>query len=260
MFIFTFIFTLATTVYDIFIYLVECLLAIVEFTEYEEYVLDNFSDYVSSKHDYRAQLIKLPNNVPQSLIVYGSSKQKEEPKLPALRPWNSSTKRTMENTEKENTPTIVTSAEVVDPPSSDTQRSATLPKMDALAHSSSKNRDREYKLTRKNTKGLYADLRPFQSKAKLLYDKYIRDGAEFEINISYGMRGTFHNMLNNEQLWSAVFDHSSKNSAKMQAEKIISENLDQILTLLNGSIEEMVRLLSHSFARFQQTEIFQKLL
>ncbi len=50
----------------------ECLLAIVEFTEYTDYCIHNFKDYLSTKHDYKSQLVKLSHDIPQSLIVYGS--------------------------------------------------------------------------------------------------------------------------------------------------------------------------------------------
>ena len=50
----------------------ECLLAIVEFTEYQEYCSEHFRDYLFTKYNYRKNLIKLPNDIPKSLIVYGS--------------------------------------------------------------------------------------------------------------------------------------------------------------------------------------------
>ncbi len=56
----------------------ECLLAIVEFTEYTEYCIENFKDYLSSKHDYKSQLVKLPCDIPQSLIVYGSKTHRSQ--------------------------------------------------------------------------------------------------------------------------------------------------------------------------------------
>lgn len=75
-------------------------------------------------------------------------------------------------------------------------------------------------------------------------------------SIRYDMRNEFAHMVDNEELWSAVDSRSGKNRNKLQAEKIISEKLHQILTLLAKVVDEMLKLLSHSFARFRQSSAF----
>merc|ERR1712130_590886 len=54
-------------------YSMEGLLAIVEFTQYQSYAVSNFSDYLSAKYDYKANIVELPPDIPKSLIVYGSN-------------------------------------------------------------------------------------------------------------------------------------------------------------------------------------------
>ena len=324
-------------------YTVECLLAIVEFTEYEEYVLTNFRDYLSSKHDYKSKLIQLPPDIPKSLIVYGSISNKTpsvKKNKPSILPWGNKDDKlpdskpkmnhklsqsvasesekvgSIEKSQgnvgtaaiggilptKSNSPDLSLapsglsgSASTPTPSMGASQETAPDPEIEKMPptltlttgisqsnsvppsgitidisslkiggsntnlHSNSNGTSLSEK-RRIKTKGLYGDLKPFQIKAKALYNKYIAVGAEYEINISYDMRNAFNTMLNNEELWSNVFDHTNKNSKKMMAEKIIAEKLHEILTLLNTSIEEMIKLLSHSFARFKQTPVYSNLL
>merc|ERR1712130_714230 len=102
------------------------------------------------------------------------------------------------------------------------------------------------------SKGLYADLRPFQTKATRLYEKYIAPGSKYEINISYGMRNAFTRMLGDEKIWSTLFVQSGRNRNKLRNEKIISDNLHRILKLFKESIDAMIKLCAQSFTRFKR--------
>jgi len=242
----------------------ECLLAIIEFTEYEEYVLDNFSDYVSSKQDYRSKLIQLPEDIPKSQIVFGSNTDHEDKPVLQSRCHSNSSHIHDGDQHTPPTPTPTLKADhsnTVIPLPLTMSTNSNVPSNHPLTaqHSNHENSNR-VRRSPSRSKGLYADLKPLQVKAHLLYEKYIKVGSEYEINISGPMRNSVQSMLNNEALWDVVLDSSTKNSAKMQAEKIISEKLDEILTLLNECIDEMIKLLSHSFHRFQHTNGYDTLI
>eukprot|EP01084_Bolivina_argentea_P103357 185139_1 len=287
----------------------ECLLAIVEFTEYQEYCIDNLTDYLSTKHDYRGNLVELPPNIPRSLIVYGSTKKPHNKALNHMRiitpmihnlslrihrsaSGASGRKESDQesNSERRDAPktppkpstlsahplasTLADHASDPHPieivPGKSNSMPSTLSLQRAysdtgvpsllLGNSSNNSNSKSKKRESKPSKGLYNELKPFQMKAKRLYEKYIEVGAEYEINISYDLRNSFNKMLNNDELWSVIFDGSNKNRNKFQNEKIIAEKLHEILSLLDQSIHEMLRLLGHSFSRFRKTDTYNKLL
>jgi len=220
----------------------ECLLAIIEFNQLQEHCIEHFHDYLSSRYDYKRRLLELPPDIPQSLIVYGSSREKvtecdlaitlESVANKSMEPLTGSTLNVLNSHKHYET----ASGDIT--PSDDV----------AVKHSPN--------LRRTKSNGLYADLKPLRNRMRLLYQKYIESRAEFQINIRYDMRNEFAHMVDNEELWAAVDSRSGKNRNKLHSEKIISEKLHQILTLLAKVVDEMLKLLSHSFARFRQTSVF----
>jgi len=224
----------------------ESLLSVVEFVQYKAYILEHCRDYLSSRHDYTSQMVELPKDLPQSSIVFGNCETTAEQA------------EAVQTTTQTTTTDVPSIADARDVPSiasvADSSNSLRITSIEVAANGSGCHRGR----SKSTGGGLYDSLRPFQTKAQLLYDKYIRVEAVYEINISYEMRISFARLLENEQAWTVMFEHSNKNAAKMQAEKMISDKLHEIIELLNNTIDEMVRLLHHSYSRFKTTLVYEK--
>jgi len=250
-------------------YSMEGLLAIVEFTQYQSYAVANFADYLSSKYDYKADIVELPPDIPKSLIVYGSNgksppspcvvriqgmpsvlgpvcvpRMQSTPNTPNAAITPSEQRYNYKNTGNLHSVSLNLSPCVPSPigmSSFGNQKGGESPAM-----------NHQRRQSPKRSKGLYADLMPFQTKATLLYEKYIAPGSEFEINISYGLRSAFTKMLADDKIWCTVFEQSGRNRNKLRNEKIISENLHRILKLFKESVDAMIKLCAQSFGRFKR--------
>eukprot|EP01084_Bolivina_argentea_P108271 193490_1 len=86
-------------------------------------------------------------------------------------------------------------------------------------------------------------IKKYKKMAYEIYDKYVRMGAEYEINISYGVRMGYMSIMSNEHIWI-----NSMN------------DFDEIklFTLFDDCYDEMIRLMQQSFARFKRTSKFDK--
>ena len=255
-------------------YSMEGLLAVVEFTQYQTYAIKEFKDYLSTKNviGYTQEIVELPPDIPQSLIVYGPLKQKS--KSPS-----SSRKKTMADIQCNNVEIQIELASPapssVSVTTSTSRTGSTLVKngntLTVDVTSTIRNRNGSGWNTPKHARspqlspgamyrlppcsefrGLCADLRPFQTKASKLYEKYIAPGSDYEINISYGLRKAFTQMLGDDEVWSTLFKESGKNRDKLRNEKIIAERLDRILKLFAKCTKAMIKLTNQSFTRFKR--------
>merc|ERR1712154_117155 len=84
----------------------------------------------------------------------------------------------------------------------------------------------------------------YKSMARAIYNKYIRIGSEFEVNIDYAARNLYRNLLEDEQSWKG---------------NIIYDDPQKLYYLFNPCIDKMVQLISPSFTRFRQSKQYKLL-
>merc|ERR1712083_1099790 len=70
-----------------------------------------------------------------------------------------------------------------------------------------------------------------------LYDKYIRQGSDYEINISGGLRGQYNNMLGDKRKWIT--------------ERCREMEIEALADMFDKCIEINLGLMGHSFVRFK---------
>ena len=87
----------------------------------------------------------------------------------------------------------------------------------------------------------------YRYKAYKLFDKYIRVGSEYEINISSEMRQYLTNIFQNKQLWLCNIN----NEMKMNEIKLYN--------LFNNCIQEMMNLLHFSTLRLRSKKEFKRI-
>ena len=76
-----------------------------------------------------------------------------------------------------------------------------------------------------------------------LYQKYIKTGCDYEINISFDEKNKFDNLMKNKENW-------------LKTNKL---SVDELFILFDGCIWEMVKLMNDSFKRFTSTKEFNKI-
>merc|ERR1711933_189337 len=94
----------------------------------------------------------------------------------------------------------------------------------------------------KNDDSRYAFGQRIKRKAILLFNKYVRVGAEFEINIASRIRRDIHDLMSNVQ-WFMDCNITEK----------------ELLVIFDPCCMEMVTLMQDSFRRFMRTTQFLKL-
>ena len=82
-----------------------------------------------------------------------------------------------------------------------------------------------------------------KKKAYRLYIKYIKTSSEHEINISYELRLSYKNVLDNEQAWLENQDFN---------------DLMKLRDMFDDCCVIMKRLITHSFVRFKQSRLFDR--
>ena len=107
-----------------------------------------------------------------------------------------------------------------------------------------------YEALPENYKDLIGDdsIKSLKVRAFLLFEKYIRPSAAFEINISYHQRDFLGFLMNDLNIWL------SRDNDKTKAEQ-----LKVLLNLFKSSIDEQSTLLGFSFTRFQSHASYKKL-
>ena len=88
----------------------------------------------------------------------------------------------------------------------------------------------------------------FKIRAYKLFNKYIAEGGDAEINISFHMRQKLCNKMQNLDEWVSYSNHS-----------VFTVRLDLLYRVFDDCIEEMVKLLGYSLVRFQNSSLFHKL-
>eukprot|EP01083_Nonionella_stella_P172208 590232_1 len=81
-----------------------------------------------------------------------------------------------------------------------------------------------------------------------LYQKYIRIGAEWEINIDYQNRNRYKKMFGNEETWNSTDEYDA------------IDGLLKLYTLFDPCIDSMMSLMSSAFNRFKNSKQYQLLL
>lgn len=76
-----------------------------------------------------------------------------------------------------------------------------------------------------------------------IFDKYIRTGSEYEINVSYTVRMKYMSLMGSNDIW-------------MNGMKDFDES--ELFRLFEDCYDEMLRLMSQSFTRFKRTDKFDK--
>jgi len=83
----------------------------------------------------------------------------------------------------------------------------------------------------------------YKEMAYALFDKYVRTGSEYEINVSYTVRMKYMTLMASRDMW-------------MNGTQDIDET--ELFRLFEDCYDEMLRLMSQSFTRFKRTEKFDK--
>ena len=85
-------------------------------------------------------------------------------------------------------------------------------------------------------------VREYREKAYELWYKYVRVGAEYEINIDFTTRKRFHKLMRNRQAW---LDNDEFNER-------------ELYILFHGCVQRMFTFLSNSFTRFKDKPDFDR--
>lgn len=87
-------------------------------------------------------------------------------------------------------------------------------------------------------------IKKYREIAYELYLKYVRIGAEFEINVDYATRKRFQKLMGNKQEW---INNEHFNEKELQS-------------LFHGCIQRMFTFLSNSFTRFRDKPDFDRVI
>lgn len=86
-------------------------------------------------------------------------------------------------------------------------------------------------------------MKRYKEIAYAIFDKYIRSGSEYEINVSYQVRMKYMHLMSNKSDWINKMDDMDEN---------------ELCRLFEDCYDEMIRLMSQSYSRFKLTEQFEK--
>lgn len=86
-------------------------------------------------------------------------------------------------------------------------------------------------------------IKTVKQKARQLYIKYIKTSSEYEINISYELRLSYRNLLENENQWLENKEYN---------------DMVKLRDMFDDCCVIMKRLITHSFTRFKQSKLFDK--
>ena len=220
----------------------ECLLSLIEFIQYQDYILEMYlTDLDKHSDEYKKKIlsirlnVELPSSVPKSSIVYGThgcvSIVKSVSKLGSFRTMRSTRRLT--------------------------------------------------KFVSDNNMG-YVDIdmdgnsiNEIRYKCYLLYKKYIALSSEFEINISSRTRRWFINRMDNLNEWmmqdNDKLNKLNKNKDKNEENQVLAteekdkdkdkekETLIDLCFIFNQCANEMYRLMQGSFSRFKDSNQSKKL-
>merc|ERR1719242_1185091 len=88
-----------------------------------------------------------------------------------------------------------------------------------------------------------SSFKEIKSKAHLLYNKYLKRGSPFEVNIAYGMRGHLQNKLDDKELL-------------MEDDDL---RLTELVEMFDDVKKEMMRLMVQPFSRLKSGPDFETL-
>lgn len=117
---------------------------------------------------------------------------------------------------------------------------------------------------RNTGKNLIGKLKKYRLIAFDIYDKYIRIGSEYEINIDYGNRKRYNRILANKRLWINKgnginsIDENSKNNNVIYNAQYLQEAMI-LFSLYQPCIDQMYRFCSSCFGTFKATQEFDHL-
>ena len=96
------------------------------------------------------------------------------------------------------------------------------------------------------TSSINSSLDSWRIRLAALYKKYISDGAEYQLNLSYGLHSDLHQLV-----YTKIFDSST-----IKNDKEILRNI--VFPLLCQVMDETIKLLNDSLQRFRQTPEYAK--